>query len=73
MGQFSGSFTVARAAQDQTFSIGEWVFFRAPYLRGQLGIHDASLATDSPDRVGEFFRGPVLEKVARCSSFQCSP
>jgi hypothetical protein len=32
----------------------------------------ASLATDSPDRVGEFFRGPVLEKIASCSGFQCS-
>src|SRR5271170_5101871 len=32
--QFSGSLTVASAAQDQTFSIGERVFFRAPYLRG---------------------------------------
>jgi hypothetical protein len=32
----------------------------------------ASLATDSPDRVGEFFRGPVLEHVGRCSCFQCS-
>jgi hypothetical protein len=53
--QFSGSFTVASAAQDQSFSIRERVFFRAPYLRGQLGIDDASPATDPPDRVGEFF------------------
>jgi hypothetical protein len=71
--QFSGSFTVARAAQDQTLSIGERVFFRAPYLRGELGVHDASPATDFPDCVGEFFRWPVLEKIGRCSSFQRSP
>src|ERR1700761_1474370 len=71
--QFSGSLTVACAAQDQTLSIGERVFFRAPYLRGQLGIHDASATTDSPDRSGEFFGGPVLEKIGRCSSFQRSP
>jgi hypothetical protein len=55
-GQVSGSFTVARAAQDQTFSDGERVFFRAPYLRGQFGIHNAGPAADSPDRVGEFLR-----------------
>src|SRR5580658_7020759 len=70
--QFSSRFPVARAAQNQTFSIGERVLFRAPYLRGKLGIHDTSPATNCSDCVSKFFRGPVLEKVARCSSFQRS-
>jgi hypothetical protein len=39
--QFSGSFTVASSAQDQTFSIGERVFFRAPSLLVivAIGLH----------------------------------
>ena len=40
--QFSGSFTVASAAQDQTLSIGEGVFFRAPYLGGPSRLYEGS-------------------------------
>jgi hypothetical protein len=47
-------------------------------MRGRLEIDDASSAAHSPDRVGELFRRPVLEKIARekiagPSGIQCSP